>query len=81
MSGLIGVIFSAVLFCPHQSAFSPPIDQGKKLGFCEITTWSIKANEVKSVANFCRQVAALVPDMFWNFYLGGKSTDLKSLEF
>jgi hypothetical protein len=26
-------------------------------------------NEGKSSASFCRQVAALVPDMFYNFYL------------
>jgi len=27
------------------------------------------SNEGKSAASFCRQVAALVPDMFCNFYL------------
>jgi hypothetical protein len=27
------------------------------------------ANEGKSAASFCHQVAALVPDMFCNFYL------------
>jgi hypothetical protein len=26
-------------------------------------------NEVKSAASFCREVAALVPDMFCKFYL------------
>jgi hypothetical protein len=26
-------------------------------------------NEGKSAASFCRQVAALVPDMFCNFYI------------
>ncbi len=26
-------------------------------------------SEGKSAASFCRQVAAFVPDMFWNFYL------------
>jgi hypothetical protein len=26
-------------------------------------------NEGKSAASFCHQVAALVPDMFYNFYL------------
>ncbi len=26
-------------------------------------------NEGKSAVSFCHQVAALVPDMFWNFYL------------
>ncbi len=51
----------------------------------------------KSVAIFCRQVAAWVPDMFWNFYLVKNhkiantttttdarekmSTDLEYLEF
>ncbi len=30
---------------------------------------NIWANEGKSVASFCHHVAALVPDMFGNFYL------------
>jgi hypothetical protein len=30
---------------------------------------SVSLNEGKSVASFCRQVAASVPDMFCNFYL------------
>jgi hypothetical protein len=54
-------------------------------------------NEGTSAASFCHQVAALVPDMFWNFYLVKNdkiannsvttqakekiSTDLESLEF
>jgi hypothetical protein len=34
-----------------------------------INSVMIKANEEKSAASFCHQVAALVPDMFSNFYL------------
>ncbi len=57
----------------------------------------MKANEGKSSASFCRQVAALVPAMFCNFYIVKThniadkstttedkekiSTDLESLEF
>ncbi len=29
----------------------------------------VESNSVISAASFCCQVAALVPDMFWNFYL------------
>jgi hypothetical protein len=58
---------------------------------------NVQANEGKSAASFCCQVAALVPDMFCNFYFAKNqkignssatteakekiSTDLESLEF
>ncbi len=29
----------------------------------------LKDNEGKSAASFSHQVAAFIPDMFWNFYL------------
>jgi hypothetical protein len=40
-------------------------------------------NEWKSAASFCRQVAALVPAVFCNFYFvkNPKIADLESLEF
>ncbi len=58
---------------------------------------TVLTNEGESAASFCRQVAALLPDMFWSFYLVKNhkyaknstttkarekiSTDLASLEF
>ncbi len=64
---------------------------------CTVTTKTEKSNEGVSAASFCRQVAALFPDMFYGFhsvknYTIAKnttttkarekiSTDLESLEF
>ncbi len=42
-----------------------PVGVNKNIFF--FSNWS--TNEGISAASFCHQVAALVPDMFWNFYL------------